>query len=113
MPWWLGPSSPVMPARSSTKTTGQPCRPTSRLAWSKARDQNVEYTATTGRSPAMAMPAAEVASCCSAMPTSKKRSGKRAWNASSPVGPGMAAVSATMRESSSAAASSAREKASV
>ena len=22
MPWWLGPSSPVMPARSSTKTTG-------------------------------------------------------------------------------------------
>ena len=39
--------------------------------------------------------------------------GKRAWKASSPVGPGMAAVSATMRGSSSAAASSAREKASV
>ena len=42
MPWWLGPSSPVMPARSSTNTTGQPCRPTSRLAWSKERDQKVE-----------------------------------------------------------------------
>ncbi len=61
----------------------------------------------------MAMPAAAVASCCSAMPTSKKRSGNRDWKASSPVGPGMAAVSATMRESSSAAVSSAREKASV
>ena len=51
----------------------------------------------------MAMPAAEVTSCCSAMPTSKKRSGKRAWKGSSPVGPGMAAVSATIRSSSSAA----------
>ena len=39
--------------------------------------------------------------------------GNRAWNASSPVGPGMAAVSATMRESPSAAVSKAREKASV
>ena len=42
IPWWLGPSSPVMPARSSTKTTGQACRPTSRLAWSKARLKKVE-----------------------------------------------------------------------
>ena len=59
-PWWLGPSAPVMPARSRANTTGTPCRPTSRLAWSKARLKNVEYIATTGRSPPMAMPAAEV-----------------------------------------------------
>ena len=44
--------------------------------------------ATTGRSPPIAMPAAPVTACCSAMPTSKKRSGKRAWNGSRPVGPG-------------------------
>ena len=41
-PWWLGPSSPVIPARSSTNTTGHPWRPTSRLAWSKAREKKVE-----------------------------------------------------------------------
>ncbi len=51
--------------------------------------------ATMGRSPPMAMPAAEVTAVCSAIPTSKKRSGQRAWNGSSPVGPGMAAVMAT------------------
>ncbi len=41
-PWWLGPSSPVMPALLNTKTTGRFSRPTSRLAWSKAREKNVE-----------------------------------------------------------------------
>ena len=41
-PWWLGPSGPVMPARSRAKITGSPCRPTSRLAWSKARLKKVE-----------------------------------------------------------------------
>lgn len=41
------------------------------------------------------MPAAAVTACCSAMPTSTKRSGKRSWNGSSPVEPGMAAVMAT------------------
>ena len=41
-PWWLGPSSPVIPARSSTVTTGRRCSPTSRLAWSKARVKKVE-----------------------------------------------------------------------
>ena len=41
------------------------------------------------------MPAAPVTACCSAMPTSKKRSGKRSWNGMSPVGPGIAAVIAT------------------
>jgi hypothetical protein len=33
---------------------------------------------TTGRRPPMAIPAATVTACCSAMPTSKNRSGKRA-----------------------------------
>ena len=42
VPWWLGPLSPVIPARSSTNTTGNPWRPTSRLAWSKARQKKVE-----------------------------------------------------------------------
>ena len=58
--------------------------------------------ATTGRSPPMAMPAAPVTACCSAMPTSKKRSGKRASNGSRPVGPAIAAVIATTRSSASA-----------
>jgi hypothetical protein len=61
----------------------------------------------------MAMPAAAVTSCCSAMPTSKNRSGKRLWNGSRPVGPGMAAVRATMSGSASASAISARVNASV
>jgi hypothetical protein len=41
-PWWLAPSSPVMPARSMQNTTGWPWRPTSRLTWSKARVTKVE-----------------------------------------------------------------------
>ena len=36
-----------------------------------------------------------VSMCCSAIPTSKARSGNRSANASTPVEPGMAAVSAT------------------
>ena len=87
-PWWLGPSGPVIPARSRAKTTGRPCRPTSRLAWSKARLKNVEYTATTGRRPPMAMPAAEVTAFCSAIPTSKNRSGQRACEGQQPGRPG-------------------------
>jgi hypothetical protein len=63
--------------------------------------------------PAIAMPAAAVTSCCSAIPTSKKRVGKRAWKGSSPVGPGIAAVRATTRGLSSAACNRARVKASV
>ena len=42
----------------------------------------------------MAMPAAAVTACCSAMPTSWNRSGKRRANDSKPVGPGIAAVMA-------------------
>src|SRR5918995_1309700 len=48
--------------------------------------------ATTGRSPAMAMPDAAVTACCSAMPTSKNRSGKRSPKGRRPVESGMAAV---------------------
>ena len=44
----------------------------------------------------MAMPAAALTACCSAIPTSKKRSGYRSRNGMSPVGPGMAAVMATI-----------------
>ena len=59
----------------------------------------------------MAMPAAEVTACCSAMPTSTNRSGKRASKGSRPVGPGIAAVMATIRGSASAWIRSARVKA--
>ena len=59
----------------------------------------------------MAMPAAAVTACCSAMPTSTNRSGNRASNGSRPVGPGMAAVMATIRRSASAWISRARVKA--
>ena len=41
------------------------------------------------------MPAAAVTACCSAMPTSKSRSGNRSLNGSRPVESGMAAVMAT------------------
>ena len=40
-PWWLGPSGPVMPARSSTNTTGWRCRATSYMTWSMARVRKV------------------------------------------------------------------------
>ncbi len=50
----------------------------------------------------MAMPAAEVTACCSAMPTSKNRSGNRSANGSRPVESGMAAVMATSSGCSSA-----------
>ena len=41
MPLWLGPSSPVTPARSSTTVTGSLCSATSIRSWSKARLRNV------------------------------------------------------------------------
>ena len=37
MPWWLGPSGPVTPARSSTKVTPAWCSATSISTWSNAR----------------------------------------------------------------------------
>src|SRR6266568_1935989 len=41
MPWWLAPSGPVTPARSSTNVTGSLCIATSSRTWSKARFRNV------------------------------------------------------------------------
>ena len=41
MPWWLAPSGPVTPARSSTIVTGSRCSATSISTWSKARLRNV------------------------------------------------------------------------
>ena len=41
MPLWLAPSSPVTPARSSTKVTPHLCSATSISTWSKARLRNV------------------------------------------------------------------------
>ena len=41
MPWWLAPSGPVTPARSSATVTGSLCRATSISSWSKARFRNV------------------------------------------------------------------------
>ena len=61
----------------------------------------------------MAMPAAAVTACCSAMPTSRNRSGNSAWNGSRPVGPGIAAVMATTSGRWRAASRMARVKASV
>ncbi len=57
--------------------------------------------------PSVAMPAAKVTACCSAIPTSKVRSGKRLANRSSPVPDGIAAVTATIRRSAAASAISA------
>ena len=41
MPLWQAPSSPVTPARSSTKVTPARCSATSISTWSKARLRNV------------------------------------------------------------------------
>ena len=60
-----------------------------------------------GTMPSVAMPAANVTACCSAMPTSKQRSGKRLANRSSPVPDGIAAVIATTLGFASASAISA------
>ena len=63
-----------------------------------------------GFMPSVAMPAAKVTACCSAMPTSNVRSGKRLAKRSRPVPVGMAAVMATMAGSASASAISASAK---
>jgi len=60
--------------------------------------------------PSVAMPAAKVTACCSAMPTSKLRRGNFLAKASSPVPEGIAAFTATIRSSASASAISALEK---
>ena len=68
---------------------------------------------TTGRIPLIASPVAKVTACCSAMPTSKKRSGYRSAKPSSPVEEAIAAVMATTLGSAAAASSSASPKRSV
>ncbi|MNT92698.1 hypothetical protein D3C72_2340270 [compost metagenome] len=55
--------------------------------------------ATTGFWPSHATPAANVTACCSAMPTSKYRCGKRCSNSTRPLPSRMAGVTATRRES--------------
>ena len=60
--------------------------------------------------PSVAMPAAKVTACCSAMPTSKQRFGNFLANMSRLVPDGIAALIATMRSSASASAISAVAK---
>ena len=60
-----------------------------------------------GFEPSAASPPAKVTACCSAIPTSKQRFGKRSANRLRPVPEGMAAVIATIFSSSSASAISA------
>ena len=61
----------------------------------------------------MASPAAEVTACCSAMPTSKVRSGNFRAKASSPTGCIIAAVMATTSSRRSPSSTTASEKWSV
>ena len=110
MPWWLVPSSPTRPARSTASSTGASFWHTSWTVWSNARWRNVEYRATTGRMPASASPVASVTACCSAMPTSMNRSGYAAWNLLRPVPVGMPAVIATIRRSSAPSSTSSLAK---
>ena len=58
--------------------------------------------ATTGRTPSVAIPAADVTPCASAMPTSKWRCGNALSKMSVLVPLGIAAVMATTRGSSAA-----------
>ncbi len=69
--------------------------------------------ATTGRNPSVASPAAKVTACCSAMPTSKNRSGYFRAKWEMPVPSGMAAVTATMRGSLAASSTKPWPKTSV
>ena len=68
---------------------------------------NVEYTAKTGFMPPSASPAANVAACSSAMPTSKNLSGNFFANSESPVPSVIAAETAQILSSFSARAHSA------
>jgi len=93
-PWWLGPSSPVMPrGRRRRARQVEQSHVEVRLVECPREERRVNRD--DGLETAIAMPAAAVTACCSAMPTSKKRLGKRSWNPRSPVGPAMAAVMAT------------------
>ena len=99
----LTPTPGPVPTASST---GRSFWQTSWTVWSKARWRNVEYSATTGRRPAIARPEAIVTACCSAIPTSWKRFGKTAWNLDRPVPVGIPAVIAQIRSSAFASSMS-------
>ena len=93
MPSWLAPSSPVTPRGRvrTSRRTGAERHPSAPV---EGPVEDVAYNATMGCSPAIAIPAAEVTACCSAMPTSSVRSGYIDWNLSRPTGCIIAAVMA-------------------
>ena len=66
-----------------------------------------------GPHPPSARPVAKVIECCSAIPTSKKRSGNSAWNFDRPVPVGMPAVIPTIRRSVRASSISSATKTAV
>ena len=99
MPWWLVPSSPTSPARSTPITTG--C-----VVLAHVVDGLVERALQERRVERHERPHAaerkaggERHACCSEMPTSYMRPGNAAWNLARPVPVGMPAVIATMRSS--------------
>ena len=73
---------------------------TSCIIWSYPLCKNVEYTAKIGFNPALAIPAARVTACCSAIPTSKNLFLYIFANSFKPVPSGIAAVIATISLSS-------------
>ena len=78
MPWWVAPSAPTRPARSTANTTGQPRQHHVVHAADRTPAAGTSNRCTPpGAGPACASPAAKVTACCSAMPTSCTRSGKR------------------------------------
>ena len=100
-----------MPALSIAKITGIFWIHTSCIIWSKALCRNVEYTANIGLSPALAIPAAKVVACSSAIPTSKNLFGYNLANSLRPVPSGIAAVKHTSFSFSSASATTKSPKA--
>ncbi|MBA7614799.1 hypothetical protein ES703_22069 [subsurface metagenome] len=70
----------------------------------------MEYIAQTGCNPLAARPPAKVTACCSAIPTSKKRSGNSSLNSVSPVPFVIAAVIAIKSEFSLASSTIASPK---
>jgi len=95
----------VMPARSKTRVTGSWCRPMSSwLVEGPAEERRVDGD--DGSQAAHGHAAAAVSSCCSAIPTSKNRSGigpRREQTGR----PGIAAVRATISGRCSASRSNA------
>ena len=79
MPWWVRPSSPANPARSMREDDRQALEAdvVDDLVVGALQEGRVDR-GRPGACPAVARPAAKVTACCSAMPTSKKRSG---WTA--------------------------------